>query len=357
MPRVADAASSPQLVAGPTTSLVDGQPILVGGTGFAPNTTLHLYECRIFSGCGSLDSSAVTDSSGRFSIVGHARRGFADDGTPVDCAVTQCFLTVSASTMDARASWQDMIRLPEVQIWLSYARPTVSVISNRRLADGQVVTVEGHGFVPGQTVYAYECSDLCTEFLPGRAVVGRDGRVSISRTVHRWIFEYMASGGDPPMDCSVSTPGCALTLALRGDYEDGYEKLAGADLYLPTPAIFTSSSAGPGAFFGLGPVVTWEGNVGTHPVTVRFGVTPSSNRPQVLHYRTLAWTATAADFQPIDGAVTLPPGATEGSLTVRVRGDTLVEGDEAFVVEFRGTRRLTDTRATAVVVIRDDAGG
>jgi hypothetical protein len=73
-----------------------------------------------------------------------------------------------------------------------------------------------------------------------------------------------------------------------------------------------------------------------------------------VHYRTQPWTATPADFRPIDGTVTLPPGATEGSVTVQVRGDIQVEGDEAFVVEFRGTRRLTNARGTAVVEIPDD---
>ena len=146
--------------------------------------------------------------------------------------------------------------------------------------------------------------------------------------------------------------------SIRGGYEDGYEELASTKLnFAATPAIFTSSSAGPGAFFGLGPVATWEGDVGTLPVEVRFGVTPSSNRPQVLRYRTYAWTATAADFQPIDGTVTLPPGATEGLITVEVRGDTEAERDEVFVVEFRGTRRLTNTRGVAVVEIQDDADG
>jgi hypothetical protein len=227
------------------------------------------------------------------------------------------------------------------------------VVPNHRLADGQAVTVEGWDFLPGQTVYLYECPGLCTIELPGSAVVDRDGRVSIPTTVRRWVFDWAASGGDLPMDCSIST--CNLVLALKGNYEDGYEQLARTELnFAPTPAIFTASSAGVDAFFGLGHIWTSEGDSGTHPVEIRFGVTPPSNRPQVVHYRTYAWTATATDFVPIDGTVTLPSGATEGSVTVQVRGDTLVERDEAFLVEFRGTRRLTNTRGTAVVEIPDD---
>ena len=353
------------LIAGPTTGLVDGQPILVAGTGgLAPNTTVHVYECRNFDGCESLNSSAVTDASGRFSTVAHVRRGLDDSGTPVDCAVTQCSLAVSSSTADAHASWSDMLPLPSsapnvATVSLSFAvRPTVSVAQNRRLSDGQAVTLEGRDLVPGQTVDVYECAGLCTQRLPGSAVVDRNGRVSISTTVRRWNYDWAASGGDLPMDCSGSVPACFLTLVLRGNYEDGYAKLAGARLnFAPSPAIFTANSVGPGAFFGLGRVSTLEGDTGTHTVEIRFGVTPSSARPQVVHYRTQAWTAIAADFVPIQGDVTLPPGATEGSVTVEVRGDTEVEGDEAFIVEFRGARRLSHTRGFAVVVIQDDRDG
>ena len=148
------------------------------------------------------------------------------------------------------------------------------------------------------------------------------------------------------MDCSVTIPSCGVALALRGNYEDGYETLTFTKLnFAPTPAIFTSGTG------------TWEGDTGTHPAEVRFGVTPSSHRPQVLRYRTWAWTATAADFQPVDGSVTLPPGATEGSVTVEVRGDTEAEPDEIFLVEFLGTGRLSHTRGVAVVTIQDVSDG
>jgi hypothetical protein len=345
-PGAADTVPGAQLQAGPTTDLVDGQPILITGTGFEPDTTVHLYECRNFSGCVALDESAVTDGTGRLATIGHVRRGLDDSGTPVDCTVTQCFLAVSSSTADAHAYWQDMTPPDAAPIWLRFApRATVSVVPNRRLADGQAVTVEGRGLVPGQPMYLYECAGSpCTNQLTGSAVVDHDGRVSIPTTVHRWVYDWAADGGDLPMDCTVSR--CGLALGLRGYYEDNNELLTSTELnFAPTPAIFTTGTG------------TWEGDTGTHPVEVRFGVTPSSHRPQVLRYRTWAWTATAADFQPVDGSVTLPPGATEGSVTVDVRGDTEVEPNEVFLVEFLGTGRLSRTRGAAVVTIQDDGDG
>jgi hypothetical protein len=350
----ASAATGLQLAAAPTTGLVDGQPILVTGTGFAPRTRLHFYECRTFDGCASVGASAVTDASGRLGTVVPVRRGLSDHGTPVDCTVTSCFLAASSTTADASANWADMVQLPTspaepAVIGLSFApQAAMAVVPNHRLADGQAVTVEGRGLVPGQTVSVLECTGSpCTYALPGNAVVDRDGRVSIATTVHRWIYDWAASSRDLPYDCSTSTPACSLALALRGNYEDDYETLTHAELnFASTPVIFTT-----------GTTSTYEGDTGTHPVEVRFGVAPTSNRRQVLRYRTLAWTATAADFRPVDGTVILPPDAIEGAVVVQVRGDTKVEQDEAFVVEFRGTRRLTNTEGTAVVVIRDDQDG
>jgi hypothetical protein len=348
-PSPAGAASAGQLLAGPTTGLVDGQAVLVTGTGFAPDTTLHFYECRIFSGCVSIGASAVTDGSGGLATIVHVRRGLDDNGTPVDCTVTQCFLAVSTSTAAASAGWGDMVSLhpPEsTSVWLSFApQASVSVVANRRLVDGQTVTVEGRGFVPGQNVYAFECTGSpCTELLPGSDVADHDGRVSITTTIRRWVDDWAPAAGDLPYDCSVHR--CDLTLGLRGDYEDNDELLASTRLnFAPTPAIFTTGTG------------TWEGDTGSHPVDVRFGVTPSSDRPQVVRYRTYSWTATAADFQPIEGTVIVPAGATKGAVTVQVRGDTEAEPDEVFLVELRGIRRLTKAVGVAAVVIHDVSDG
>ena len=348
-PSRAGAAPAGQLLAGPTTGLVDGQAVLVTGTGFAPHTTLHFYECRIFSGCVSIGASAVTDASGGLATIVHVRRGLDDHGTPVDCTVTQCFLAVSASTSATSAGWSDMVSLhpPEsTSVWLSFApQASVSVVANRRLVDGQTVTVQGRGFVPGQTVYAFECTGSpCTKLLPGSDVVDHDGRVSITTTIRRWVDDWAPAAGDLPYDCSVHR--CDLTLGLRGDYEDNDELLASTQLnFAPTPAIFTTGTG------------TWEGDSGTHPVELRFGITPSSDRPRIVRYRTYAWTATSADFEPVESTVTVPAGATEGSVTVQVRGDTEAEPDELFLVELRGTRRLTNTVGVGVVVIHDLSDG
>lgn len=339
-PSGADTAVAAQFGAGPTTGLVDGQAILVGGSGFTPNTTLHLYECRNFSDCLPIDESAATDGTGRLAAVAHVRRGLDDSGTPVDCAITSCSLGVSASA-GSPVYFQDLAADP---VDLRFAtRPSVSVVHNRRLADGRTVTIEGRDFVPGQTVYAYECvGSPCTNQVPGSGVVDRDGRVSVTTTVRRWVYDWAADGGDLPMDCSVSTPSCTLALALRGYYEDGNEILASTRLHFaPTPALFGTATG------------TWEGDRGTHPVEVRFGVTSFSQRPQVLRYRTYAWTATDADFEPADGTVTVPAGATEVSVTVQVRGDTVPEPDEVFVVVLRGTGRLSHAEGFSPVWIRD----
>ena len=141
-PSGADTVAGAQFLAGPTTGLRRRAPILVTGTGFAPDTTVHFYECRIISGCVALDQSAVTD--GARTVGDDCATGAASthSGTPVDCTVTQCFLAVSSSTTDTHAAFQDMT--PGTgEVWLSFApRATVTVVPNRRLGrrpgrDGQ----------------------------------------------------------------------------------------------------------------------------------------------------------------------------------------------------------------------------
>ena len=80
-------------------------------------------------------------------------------------------------------------------------------------------------------------------------------------------------------------------------------------------------------------------------------ISPATDRPRLVHYRTLAWTASTNDFEPVAGRVLVPAGATTGAVTITVRADPTVESDEVFLVEFRNGRRSRGTRAFSVVTI------
>lgn len=337
----ASTPSAPVVFFAPGGDLADGQIILVGGVGFDPSSTLQFYECA-FGDCQSLPFTASGDASGQFGRAVTVQRGLYMTFTPFDCAVVSCALAVSSSTSEPESSTNEMT----ASVALPFGpRPSVSMSPAAGLLDGQSVTVRGEHLVPGQTVHAWECQEayqLCTRGLGESAVVDTGGRISLNVQLVRWIPDYMDGFGDVPMDCAVAT--CNLALTLSGsEYEDGYLPLALTRLnFAPRPAI------------AAGPARIVEGAVGARPVSVRFAISPAIDRPRLVRYRTLAWSAQSNDFEPAAGRVWIPAGTTSGSISVNVRGDVQAEGDEIFLVEIRSTRRHRGARAFGVVTIVDD---
>ena len=216
--------------------------------------------------------------------------------------------------------------------------PTVTYSPSMNLRDGQTVEITGEHLVPGQTVHAYECqlfATLCTKNLMTAAVVDRSGRAELTVQVVRHIRDYMDGYGDLPMDCAAQT--CLLALALEGrEYEDGYRPLATTALHFaPEPALFAA------------PARTYEGDTGTHTVSVPFALSPATDQPRVVRYRTYAWTAQAGDFVSAHGRMVIPAGQTTATVDVTVRGDMTVEADEVFLVDFRGRGVLEARKRSA----------
>ena len=222
--------------------------------------------------------------------------------------------------------------------------PTVTYSPSMDLHDGQTVEITGEHLVPGQTVHAYECQlyrTLCTKNLMTATVVDSSGRAELTVQVVRHIHDYMDGYGDLPMDCAAQT--CLLALALEGDYEDGYRPLATTVLHFaPEPALFTA------------PARAYEGDTGTHTVSVPFSLSPATDQARVVRYRTYAWTAQAGDFVSAHGRIVIPAGQTTATVDVTVRGDVTVEADEVFLVDLRGHGRARGTQAFGIATILND---
>ena len=63
-------------------------------------------------------------------------------------------------------------------------------------------------------------------------------------------------------------------------------------------------------------------------------------------YATVSGSATApADYTATNGTLAIPAGQVRGSVTVPVRGDTLVEGNETFNVDLSSPVNATLARA------------
>ena len=332
---------TPRVFFAPSGVLTDAQTILVGGDGFTPSVPVWIYECAA-GDCVPVAPSLVTDGSGRFGLAITVRRGIEYGGTEFDCAFPRCYLVATTTAGEP----ENMTNATTASAPIDFgSRPTMTVAPDTRLEDGQTVTVAGEHFVPGQRVSAFECQDygnLCTRGLGVSAVVDAQGRVALTAQVVRWIHDYMDDAEDPPFDCAVNT--CRLSLALTsGEYEDGYFSLALHQLeFAPRPSLASGNAQG------------YETATGIWPVTVTVAISPAPRQPTRIGYRTLEWSAHAQDFEPALGTMTVPAGATQFSVTVNVRDDTLREGYEAFLVEFQGTGRFRKAHTVAVVWINDN---
>jgi glucose/arabinose dehydrogenase len=79
-----------------------------------------------------------------------------------------------------------------------------------------------------------------------------------------------------------------------------------------------------------------------------------ASRPVSLEYQTIAGTAGSGDFTPGVGVVVFPPGSTEQTILVPVRGDTSAEGHETFTVRLSSPQNANLVRTDATVRIQND---
>jgi len=101
-----------------------------------------------------------------------------------------------------------------------------------------------------------------------------------------------------------------------------------------------------------------EGNSGTTDFAFTVSLdTPSSDTVSV-DYATANGSAGAGDdYIPASGTLTIPPGATQGQIVVKVRGDTNKESDETFFVNLTNPVKalLVDNQAIGIIADDDSA--
>lgn len=96
-----------------------------------------------------------------------------------------------------------------------------------------------------------------------------------------------------------------------------------------------------------------EGNTGTSTLIFPVSLTSSLTQPLTFNWTTVASGTAAAgtDFTAASGTVTIPAGATSGSIPVTVTGDTVLEPDETFSV------RISSPSSSGVVISKAEAVG
>ncbi len=105
----------------------------------------------------------------------------------------------------------------------------------------------------------------------------------------------------------------------------------------------------------IGNATVTEGNSGTVNMTFTVTLSQAATSPVTVQYATADGTATAgSDYNAASGTLTFAAGQTSKTITVAVRGDTLVEGTETFRVVLSNATGATIASGTGTGTITDD---
>lgn len=156
-------ADPPILTVTPNTGLVDGQLVLVEGSGFRPGGLLFVIICegtvptaqRCPDSAGATDDDRV-DADGNVSTE-HRVRALISVGQPstvVDCRVSSCFLSASEDPFGDDLPMVPLQFDPDAPL---LPPPTVTADPSTGLHDGQVIEVHGTGWTPQEAVLLLQC--------------------------------------------------------------------------------------------------------------------------------------------------------------------------------------------------------
>ncbi|MBX9789207.1 MAG: cellulase family glycosylhydrolase [Pirellulales bacterium] len=122
-----------------------------------------------------------------------------------------------------------------------------------------------------------------------------------------------------------------------------------------TGTIVNDDQPPPLPVLSIGNATFTEGNSGTVNVTFTVTLSQASTSAVTVNYATADGTATAgSDYNAASGTLTFAAGQTSKTITVAVRGDTLVEGAETFRVVLSNAVGATIATGTGTGTITDD---
>lgn len=105
----------------------------------------------------------------------------------------------------------------------------------------------------------------------------------------------------------------------------------------------------------VGDVSLVEGDKGTRRAKLAVTLSPESSSTVTVKYATVDASAQApSDYSAKSGTVTFKPGQTSKTVSVAVRSDTLVEGDQSFTVSLSTPTNAVIGDGSGLGTIRDD---
>jgi Calx-beta domain/Periplasmic copper-binding protein (NosD) len=123
------------------------------------------------------------------------------------------------------------------------------------------------------------------------------------------------------------------------------------------PYLITSNLAGnciPILRIGTAKVPVVEGNSGTTPANLTVSLDRKSSQAVTVQWHTLNGTAVAGDYTGAFGTLTFSPGQTTKTITVNVKGDTVLEDYEYFSVKLVSPTNALLANSQEQIEIRND---
>jgi protocatechuate 3,4-dioxygenase beta subunit len=196
----------------PDTDLDAGDVVTVHGTGFAPSAMVSFCQTTNFAApdagdCGAPVQAAPSDAAGEFVATYTVRRFITVRGSPTDCAQPGPACVIGASDVVAGPA------LPFAPLtFLPRPPAAVTVTPASGLVDGDVVTVQGVSFFPGDPVSVCQGVGL-TCYEPSDTVqVDASGSFSVNFAVQR----FMTTSGLTRLDCAAPSASCSLAYGAPG---------------------------------------------------------------------------------------------------------------------------------------------
>lgn len=176
-------------------------------------------------------------------------------------------------------------------------------------------------------------------------------------------LDYVAAAGVLTFAPGETTKNVSVTIVsdVFDEDDEGFQLVLSASVnatILDGTGVGTISDDDDAPAAWIDDVSVSEGDAGTTGVTFTVTLEYGPVGAVSVDYATVDGTAAAgSDYQPASGTLTIPAGATSGSLTVDVLGDAEYEGDETFSVSLSNPLDLgiADDTALATIVNDDDA--
>jgi sugar lactone lactonase YvrE len=311
-----------------------GRIFFLQGDGFNSILTLSAYDLNTFLPLGSVTLTGISGTPtnlvrwGTNGLAFSTRNFFSSPGV-----VSQVYLMQSALVSTAAP----------IPTGVQFSAGTYSLFES---ITGGTLTLTRTGDVSAATTVTYTTSD-------GTATAGLD-YTATTATVTFAPGELTKTISIPLKDDNLYEGNETFNVTLSNP-------TSGVLLETPNVAVVTINDSESKPTVTINPTVrVTEGNAGTTNAVFTVSLSNPSVQVVTVDYTTIDGTAKAGtDYVGAAGTLTIPAGATSGTISVQVNGDLTVEPDETFLMKLNSSTNtffISSSQSTGTIV-NDDAPG